>query len=88
MQIVEVFAVATEVEEGLNCLGSRVAHRSRDFFRLLAQTLVAVGLYGLLAFTVAQRTSEVGIRMALERGQRRLCGMMLAQSIRPAAGKF
>ncbi|HEY6307395.1 MAG TPA: ABC transporter permease [Candidatus Angelobacter sp.] len=34
-------------------------------FGLLALTLTCVGLYGVLAFSVARRTSEIGIRMAL-----------------------
>jgi ABC-type antimicrobial peptide transport system permease subunit len=34
-------------------------------FGLAAATLVAAGLYGLMAFTVARRTREIGVRVAL-----------------------
>ena len=54
-------------------------------FSLVAITLAGVGLYGVLAQTVAQRGRELGVRMALGATARDVVGMVVKQAARLAA---
>ncbi len=54
-------------------------------FAALALLLASAGIFGVVSYTVAQRTREVGLRLALGAGKRDLILLLLGQAMRPVA---
>ena len=54
-------------------------------FGLLALVIASLGLYGVTAYGVAQRTQEIGVRIALGAGRRDVVGLAVAQALRATA---
>ena len=51
-------------------------------FGLLALVIASLGLYGVTAYGVTQRTQEIGVRIALGAGRRDVVGLAVAQALR------
>ncbi len=74
--------IKTQVEQADETLRmERLFAKLVTLFGLLAQQLASIGLFGVLAYTVSQRTHEIGIRMALGASQSDVLKMVIKQGM-------
>jgi ABC-type antimicrobial peptide transport system permease subunit len=79
---VPILAATTLAEEVNNSLAQeRMVAELSSFFGLLALVLASLGLYGVMTYTVARRTGEIGLRMALGARRPQVLWMVLRESL-------
>ncbi len=74
--------IKTQIEQADETLAmERLFAKLLSLFGLLAQQLACIGLYGVLAWSVSQRTREIGIRMALGASRTDVLKMIFRQGM-------
>lgn len=68
----------TQIRESL--MRERLMATLSGFFGVLAALLAAIGLYGVISYTVARRTNEIGLRMALGAGRRTIVYLIMREA--------
>jgi predicted permease len=81
--VTEIKTFAAQIDQIMN--QEIILARLCAFFALLALLIACVGLYGTMAYTVARRTGEIGIRMALGAQRGNVVWMVLREVFAMAA---
>jgi len=79
-RISPVVVLRDQVREGL--ARERLLSWLSGMFGVIAGLLAAIGLYGVMSYTVARRSNEIAIRVALGAASRDVLGLMLRQAAR------
>jgi predicted permease len=79
LPLYNIKTLATEIDESL--IQERMVTWLSTAFGLLATLLTALGLYGVLTFSVARRTREIGIRVALGAQRRDVFRMIMVRGV-------
>jgi ABC-type antimicrobial peptide transport system permease subunit len=77
--VAQVETLSDEVEGSI--VTQRLIGLLSAFFAVLAVFLAAIGIYGLISFSVLRRTNEIGIRLALGAQTRTLLWLVLRESL-------
>jgi len=80
LPLLEVRTLAQHVEN--NLIVQRIPAQMLAFLGPLALVLAAIGLYAIIAYALAQRTREIGVRLALGASPQRVVNLMVWQGLR------
>jgi predicted permease len=83
LPVLRVETVSDHIEQSLR--QETIVATLAGFFAVLALALTSIGLYGLMAYLVQRRTSEIGIRIALGARRGAVMGMIVREALEQAA---